>query len=219
MIYDTGSGVTWVPSAECKTGGCAEHTEYNYIQSSSATRDAQVVNAEFKIVYGSGAVSGGFGQDDVHVGGFRLPQAKFGEVRSETGNAFRGARFAGIVGLAFPSLSKGGLTPIFDQIINKKVMSHNRFGFYLQEKRDGAIWLDTIPSDTYIGTLVEHKIVLPAAYWSLKLVDVKVGGKRMNVCPDEGCKVAMDSGTSLLTGPSEGVAKVLLSISHPLYMA
>ena len=211
MIYDTGSGVTWVPADECKTGGCPEHNEYNFRQSSTATRETNLVDAQFKIVYGSGAVRGGFGQDDIHVGGFTLPQAKFGEVRSETGDAFKGARFAGIVGLAFPSLSKGGLTPVFDQMIQKRVMKHNRFGFYLQEKRDGAIWLDNVPKDTYEGELVEHKLVMPPAYWSLKLIDIKVDGKSMGVCPD-GCKVAIDSGTSLLTGPSAGVGKVLSAL-------
>lgn len=87
-------------------------------------------------------------------------------------------------------------------------MGRNRFGFYLQEKRDGALWIDDIPADAHIGELTRHELVDPPAYWSLKLMDVKVNGKSTGVCPG-GCKVAIDSGTSLLTGPSEGAGKVL----------
>jgi hypothetical protein len=166
---------------------------------------------DFKIMYGSGSVEGGVGRDDLHVGGLTLPQAQFGEVDAEKGDAFKGAKFAGIAGLAFPSLSKGGVLPIFDQMMAKRVMHRNRFGFYLQEKRDGALWIDDIPKDAYQGELIQHKVVTPPAYWSLKLIDIKVNGKALNVCPG-GCKVAVDSGTSLLTGPSEGTSKVLKAL-------
>jgi len=210
VIFDTGSGVTWVPSAACERGGCEQHHRYNLVQSSTAAGKSKV---RFHVVYGSGGVEGAVGTDDLHVGGITLPQAQFGEVSREKGDAFRNAKFSGIAGLAFPELSKGGVLPVFDQMMKKKVMRRNRFGFYLQEKRDGALWVDDIPKDAYTGKLQRHKIVKPPAYWSLKLIDVKVGGKRMHVCPEEhGCKIAIDSGTSLLTGPSHGAAKVLKAL-------
>merc|ERR1712216_641641 len=87
-------------------------------------------------------------------------------------------------------------------------MHRNRFGFYLQEKRNGALWIDKVPSDLHTGKMTRHKLEMPAAYWSLKLMDVKVRGKGTGVCPN-GCKVAIDSGTSLLTGPTAGAKKVL----------
>jgi len=208
VIFDTGSALTWVPSKTCKALGCTAHEQYDAVLSD--TGDGSSL-AHFMIKYGSGKVSGIVSEDDLTVGGIKLPQAKFGQVTKESGAAFEHSKFSGIAGLAFPSLSRGGVAPVFDQMIQKKVMKKNRFGFYLQEKRDGALWFDDIPSTNWIGELTKHK-VMDKAYWSVKLVDVKVGDKSLKVCPKEGCKLAVDSGTSLLTGPSSGTRKVLAEL-------
>jgi len=208
VIFDTGSALTWVPSKTCTTAGCTAHEQYNALLSD--TGDGKQL-AHFMVKYGSGKVKGVVGSDDMNVGGIHLPQAMFGQVTSEDGSAFQNAKFAGIAGLAFPALSRGGVMPVFDQMIQKKVMNQNRFGFYLQEKKDGALWFDKVPADQHIGELTKHPLVMPAAYWSLKLMDVKVHGKPTGVCPN-GCKVAVDSGTSLLTGPTEGATTVLTQL-------
>jgi len=205
VIFDTGSALTWVPSKTCKAQGCTAHEQYNAVLSD--TGDGSTL-AHFSIKYGSGSVEGIVSKDNLNVGGILLPQAMFGQVTNENGGAFENAQFSGIAGLAFPSLSRGGVPPVFDQMIQKKVMKRNRFGFYLQEKRDGALWFDQVPKTNYIGEITKHK-VMSKAYWSIKLVDVKVGDKRMNLCPAAGCKLAVDSGTSLLTGPTKGATAVL----------
>merc|ERR1719230_392572 len=48
------------------------------------------------------------------------------------------------------------------------------------------------------------------------MADVMVGDQRMHICPEHGCKVAVDSGTSLVTGPSQHVSQLLrkLNIEH-----
>merc|ERR1719230_364482 len=48
------------------------------------------------------------------------------------------------------------------------------------------------------------------------MADVMVGDERLHICPEHGCKVAVDSGTSLVAGPSEHVSQLLrkLDISH-----
>ncbi len=48
------------------------------------------------------------------------------------------------------------------------------------------------------------------------MLDLMVGDERLNLCPTAGCKVAIDSGTSLLTGPSKHIAKVMrkLDVAH-----
>ena len=47
-------------------------------------------------------------------------------------------------------------------------------------------------------------------YWSLKADNILVGGKDIGLCPDdEGCKVVFDTGTSLITVPSDHLNKIL----------
>jgi hypothetical protein len=171
VIFDTGSALTWVPSERCHAEGCMEHQKYD--SSASNTGNGKQF-AHFMVKYGSGKVKGVISEDDLNVGGIKLPQAMFGQVVDEDGAAFEKSQFDGIAGLAYPALSRGGMVPIFDQMIRKKVMERNRFGFYLQEKRNGALWIDKVPSDLHTGEMTRHPVVMPAAYWSLKLMDVKV---------------------------------------------
>jgi cathepsin D/cathepsin E len=46
-------------------------------------------------------------------------------------------------------------------------------------------------------------------WWEFKLTDIKLGGKRMNWCPEGGCKAVVDTGTSLITGPSDYISQVM----------
>jgi hypothetical protein len=46
-------------------------------------------------------------------------------------------------------------------------------------------------------------------YWQVDMEDILVDGKPMHVCPPKGCKVAMDTGTSLITGPSQDMHRLL----------
>merc|ERR1711998_93966 len=171
MIFDTGSALTWVPSKKSAALGCTQHDQY--AAELSDTGDGKAI-ANFMIKYGSGKVKGIVARDDLDVGGIKLPGAKFGEVTEEDGSAFENSEFSGIAGLAYPSLSRGGVAPVFDQMMKKKVMSNNRFGFYLDETNNGALFVDNIPKDAHLGKMTKHP-VFDKAYWSLKMVDIKVG--------------------------------------------
>jgi len=47
-------------------------------------------------------------------------------------------------------------------------------------------------------------------YWQVELIDILVNGRPMKLCPN-GCKVAMDTGTSLITGPSRDMHRLLMA--------
>merc|ERR1712048_756423 len=46
-------------------------------------------------------------------------------------------------------------------------------------------------------------------YWTVKLDDVLIGGKSLNACPKSGCFLAVDTGTSLITGPKKHMNKMI----------
>merc|ERR1719450_1135787 len=52
------------------------------------------------------------------------------------------------------------------------------------------------------------KVTVPG-YWQVKMEDVVVGGERQKMCAKDGCQVAVDTGTSLLAGPTDVVAKLI----------
>ena len=52
-------------------------------------------------------------RDTLRLGGLTLPNATFAEATSEPGLAFVLSQFDGILGLAYPKLSVGGMQPIF----------------------------------------------------------------------------------------------------------
>jgi len=55
----------------------------------------------------------------------------------------------------------------------------------------------------FTGDLIWHDVV-HQFYWSIKLDDIEIGGKRLNLCKDKegGCMITPDSGTSLMTMPN-----------------
>lgn len=53
----------------------------------------------------------------------------------------------------------------------------------------------------YTGNLKYHKVT-DEYYWTIRADNILVGGKDVGVCSG-GCNVIADTGTSLLTGPSD----------------
>jgi cathepsin D len=52
------------------------------------------------------------------LGGFQIKNQNFGEITDEEGDVFYNGYFAGILGLAFPNMSPGETTPVFDSMIS-----------------------------------------------------------------------------------------------------
>jgi len=223
VIYDTGSSNTWLPGHQCEEASCDKYGKYNHHKSSSFSKMytqeglGESRRSKFFIKYGSGLVRGKVVQDDVGLGGISLKKARFGEVGYEHGHAFRKGHFSGIVGLAFPTLAAANMYPLFDQIIDQKVLQKNEFAFYLSNRitRPSRLMLGDSAQGSYKGELTHHDVV-EKNYWTVRMADFMVGNERMKLCPKEGCRVAVDSGTSLVTGPSAHISKVLskLNIDH-----
>merc|ERR1711988_1708306 len=223
VIYDTGSSNTWLPGHHCSETSCDKYGKYNHHKSSSFSKMytqeglGESRRSKFFIKYGSGLVRGKVISDDIAMGGISLTKARFGEVGYEHGHAFRKGHFSGIVGLAFPSLAAANMYPLFDQVIDQKVLKKNEFAFYLSNQIDkpSKLMLGDSAEDSYKGELHHHDVV-ENNYWTLRMADLVVGDERLNLCPDKGCRVAMDSVTSLVTGPGKDITKVLhkLNIDH-----
>jgi hypothetical protein len=105
--------------------------------------------------------------------------------------------------------------PLFDQMMDQKILRKNQFGFYLSNQVDkpGKLVLGEEGAKQYYkGELAAHDVI-EDNYWAVRLVDVEVDNKRLHVCEGSGCKLAVDSGTSLLTGPTRDISNMLAKLN------
>jgi len=210
VIFDTGSGNLWVTSSLCKSFACASHPSYNRADSS----DFKKIGLGVKVTFGTGRIAGQINQDTFTLGNIKIPRQKFGEILREDGSVFQAGKFSGILGLAYPKMAAYGIVPVFDNIIDQKLLKKNIMSFYysFNEDTDGEITLGYIDPNRFTGKLAYYPVI-DKFYWTIKMDDIKIGGKSLGLCGDDGCRAIVDTGTSLITGPTRDLMKLLHAIT------
>ena len=205
VIYDTGSSNLWVPAKDCTNCGgkiVGKKTKYDDSKSSTYVADGKL----FEIQYGSGPVSGNWSVDSISMGGLPIKSQRFAEIRdaSGLGAAYSAGKFDGILGLGFDSISVDNTETPFHNLIDQKVIEEGVFAFYLgKNSADGELTFGGYDSNHFTGDLTWVPLK-SATYWEVQLDDVKVGGSSY----DTAVSGIIDSGTSLITGPTAVVKKI-----------
>jgi len=201
VVFDTGSSNLWVPSVKCKKISCLLHSRYD--SSKSSTYKAN--GTSFKIMYGSGNISGIVSNDVVGLSDLVVKDQDFAEVTKEDGTAFTFGKFDGILGLAFDSISVGHATPVWYNLINQGLVDQKAFAFYLARNNTGIMGGGQLTLGGWDSTLFEGELqYVPLThenYWQIHMDGVIF--EYRNVCGAEGCKAIVDSGTSLIAGPTK----------------
>lgn len=65
------------------------------------------------------------------VAGLSVPGQQFGEAVKQPGVTFAVARFDGVLGMAYPSISVANVVPVFDTAMAAKLLPQNIFSFYI----------------------------------------------------------------------------------------
>lgn len=123
-----------------------------------------------------------------------------------------GNNFEAIIGLAYPVLAENGMTPLFDSMMQQKMLENNLFAFYLTSRAEQAKGVESdltfgyYDSSKFTGDIDWHPVVLKRMF-SSRLDDIKVNGQPLNLCQrrKQGCIVTFDSGTQLFTMPKFAV--------------
>jgi cathepsin D len=209
VIFDTGSSNLWINSVDCQDEACVIHHQFDHDRSNSY----HPVDMTMDVQFGTGRIEGRLAQDDFTLGPVKVKRQTFGEITSEIGDVFLQGKFDGILGLSFPALSAADYTPVFDNIIGQHLLQPNMFSFYYSQlpKQSSAIILGHPNPKLYTGQMRFIEVAKPF-YWELKMKDIAINGRRQNMCPQEGCKLVVDTGTSLLTGPRSHISKLLHDI-------
>jgi len=198
VVFDTGSSNLWVPSVR---PWFSSHNIYTSSKSSTFVKNGTV----FKIQYGSGPVSGTFAADTVNVGPFALKDYTFAEVdvTSGLGLGYRFGKFDGILGLGWPALSVGKVETPVAALVASGQLDKPVFGFYLGNNAPGELVFGGVDSKHYTGDFT-YVPLTSKTYWEIALGGVKLGGSPMSTTT----KAIVDSGTSLLAGPTAEIAAI-----------
>eukprot|EP00300_Choanocystis_sp_HF-7_P027151 c32221_g1_i1.p1 GENE.c32221_g1_i1~~c32221_g1_i1.p1 ORF type:complete len:405 (+),score=95.71 c32221_g1_i1:48-1217(+) len=205
VIFDTGSSNLWLPSSQCAK--CGSHPRYQSGKSSTYHANG----TQFRIEYGSGPVAGFLSDDAVTAGNLTVSRQTFAEITdvSGLGAAYALGKFDGILGLAFKSISVDGITPFFEELVNEHQLDEPVFSFELG-KVDGEVGelvIGGIDYNKFEGDL-QYVPLSNETYWALQLEGVEVGGQSIT----SSHRVIIDSGTSLLAGPTADVAALAKKI-------
>ncbi|ELV10247.1 Pepsin A [Tupaia chinensis] len=218
VIFDTGSSNLWVPSVYCSSPACSNHNRFNPQQSSTYQATSQTVS----IAYGTGSMTGILGYDTVQVGGIADTNQIFGLSETEPGSFLYYSPFDGILGLAYPNIASSGATPVFDNMWNQGLVSQDLFSVYLSsmgtpdiltscitfhsnDESGSVVIFGGIDSSYYTGSL--NWVPLSAeGYWQITVDSITMNGQPI-ACSGS-CQAIVDTGTSLLSGPTNAIANI-----------
>ncbi|XP_006834134.1 PREDICTED: cathepsin E [Chrysochloris asiatica] len=209
VIFDTGSSNLWVPSVYCTSRACETHPRFHPSQSSTYSE----LGRPFSIQYGTGSLTGIIGADQVSVEGLTVVNQQFGESIKEPGQTFVDAEFDGILGLGYPSLAVGEVTPVFDNMMAQNLVDIPVFSVYMSSDPAGGAGSELIfggYDHSHFSGSLNWVPVTKQAYWQIALDNIQVGGSVM-FC-SEGCQAIVDTGTSLITGPSNHIKQLQKAI-------
>lgn len=112
---------------------------------------------------------------------------------------------SGILGLAYKSISVDGL----DTFLDLNDLKDKSFSMYLHANPTKSYMVMPGMDTENFEVIKSHKVV-EERYWALKFDNITVSGKTIDT---SSYKAVIDSGTSLLVGPSSIVDKVIDGIS------
>ncbi|XP_070795836.1 gastricsin-like [Pituophis catenifer annectens] len=210
VLFDTGSSNLWVSSVYCQSPTCENHPLFNPNESSSYSSNGQT----FSIQYGSGSLTGVFGYDTVTIQSISITNQEFGLSETEPGTAFLYAKFDGILGLAYPSISSGGATTVMQGMIQENLIDAPVFSFYLSQQPSvqdgGSLIFGGVDSNLYSGQ-INWSPVTQEEYWQIAIDGFLVNNQETNWC-SQGCQAIVDTGTSLLTVPGQFFGNLMQNI-------
>uniref|UniRef100_A0AAY4EHB2 Peptidase A1 domain-containing protein n=1 Tax=Denticeps clupeoides TaxID=299321 RepID=A0AAY4EHB2_9TELE len=205
VVFDTGSADLWVPSSYCVSQACDMHHKFKAFESSSYTHDGRV----FSIHYGSGRLLGVMAREMLKVGSVTVQNQEFGESVYEPGYTFVMAKFDGVLGMGYPSLAVELGAPVFDNMMAQKVIDQPVFSFFLSKSnstsgQEGEVLFGGVDENLYTGT-INWLPVTQQSYWQIQMDNVKVQGAVSFCQREQGCQAIVDTGTSLIAGPTRDI--------------
>ncbi|XP_029170190.1 uncharacterized protein LOC114939916 [Nylanderia fulva] len=206
ILFDTAFANFWVPSRKClniNSYFCKTHLKYNSTKSSTYIKNG----TEIDIDTGKGIIIEGFVSTDVvRIAGLNVKRQSFIEVTRVSDLLYRHAHFDGILGMGYASISKGGIRPVFDNMIHQKLVSKPIFSIYLNRNLSdyvgGNLILGGTDPDLYEGELT-YVPVIETGYWQFAMKEIIV--RNYTFCAG-GCPAILVTSSPFLYGPASNIS-------------
>merc|ERR550532_3320898 len=126
----------------------------------------------------------------------------------ESAEPFASFRFDGVLGLALSTMAESLEFSIMDRLTGHQLLKQPFFSVFLSEQDDEAseVTFGDVLEDHMASKLFWVPIGGTSGYWEVKIEDITLNEKKQSVCQD--CRVAVDTGTSMLAGPSSIISRL-----------
>ncbi|KAJ3782577.1 aspartic peptidase domain-containing protein, partial [Lentinula aff. detonsa] len=229
VVLDTGSSDLWVTGSSCKNCDgqtpLFDSTKSSSFKSSSSSSSSN--NGQTTIQYGSGAVAGTLAQDTVEFDGFTVQGQTFLLADDLTDGLLDGP-VSGIMGLAFQSIASTESTPFWQALVNAGDLSIPEMSFWLARESNETGSTTTVDGDTEVPggvfTLGGSNTSLfsgdiefldtqgTPSFWLLNMNSLTVQSQSVSLGSSSQLS-AIDTGTTLIGGPSDAVQNFYGSIA------
>merc|ERR1719375_2855405 len=225
VVFDTGSGNLLLPGKECTDEACTSHKRFD---SSLSLKSTQIAFADspdkpvtkggdrdvVTITFGTGEMSGIFIKDRICIGSI-CTTGNFVAATEESDEPFSLVPFDGILGLALPQMAEAAGFSVMDCMVHDKVLKANIFSVFFgaNDNEDSEITFGEFREERIASSLFYAPVSTPG-YWQVKMEDVTIDNQRQKLCSGkDGCQVAVDTGTSLLAGPTDIINSLIDRLS------
>ncbi|KAI0028325.1 aspartic peptidase domain-containing protein [Vararia minispora EC-137] len=217
VILDTGSADLWLAASGCSSGCSSSIATFDGTSSSTFSN----LSSSFSITYGSGVVNGYLVTDVVQMAGFEVSDQTFGACPPMS-SGLVDAPVSGLLGLAWQGLSSTGAKPFWQQLYESGVLDTAEMGFFLTRylnvsrasslEQGGVFTLGATNTTLYTGSIAFQSLTQSDLYWTIALDSVVVGGGTVSMGSGS-TNAVIDTGTTLIGGPSTEVANIYAQIS------
>ncbi|CAK0837944.1 unnamed protein product, partial [Prorocentrum cordatum] len=206
VIFDTGSGNLIVPSNTCKDPGCAPHRKYDpHATSTGASITNEKNEGSSEITFGTGQIAGDFYKDRLCIGEALCFDSNFIAADQMSAEPFQEIPFDGIMGLGFKDLSMGAGFNIVDDLEAKGGVG-GVFSFFVSDGDDSEVTFGGYRPERLASDIIWAPVKVES-WWQVEIDDITFNDLPQNLCHGA-CQVAVDTGTSMLAGPSDLVEKL-----------
>lgn len=219
VVFDTGSGNLIVPSSACTAEACLRHQRFDENASSTSVPIASTQYPKRRaapnqtrdtvtITFGTGELAGNFVRDRVCISDNLCTMMDFIGALNETDEPFRDVPFDGILGLALPQLAEAQEFILFDALVMEEQLDRNLFSVYFSQEGEGSmIQFGGVPEEKLASPITWIAVSNPG-FWQVDFEDLTLDSEPLGYCGRTGCQLAVDTGTSLLAGPSRHISRL-----------